>query len=108
MACEYNTDWNSVPNTHPNTKPLSYRQVENVPALLIQEGFLRGSTFNDCYFEVANSPRSFDTFDVKKRIEVEVLWFRKKPATTWAHITLNEKFEFICNFSGEVDANIIQ
>lgn len=106
MAGEYNTDWNSVPNTHPNAKPESYRQVKNVLAVLIHEGFLRGSTFNDCYFEVADCPQPFDTFDGKTRVEVQVLWFGRKPATTWAHITLNDKYELLRNYSGEVVNNI--
>ena len=106
MAGEYNTDWNSVPNTHSNAKPESYRQVKNVLAVLINEGFLRGSTLRDCYFEVADCQQPFDTFDGKTRIEVQVLWFGRKPATTWAHVTLNGKWELLRNYSGEVVANI--
>jgi hypothetical protein len=106
MAGEYNTEWNDVPNTYPNAKPESYRQVKNVLAVLIHEGFLRGSTFNDCYFEVADSLQPFDVFDGKTRVEVQVLWFNRKPVTTWAHITLNGKYELLRNYSGEVVANI--
>lgn len=106
MPNEYNTDWSDVPDTHPNAIPESHRQVNNVLAVLIHEGFLRGSTFKDCYFEVADSLEPFDTYAGKTRVEVKVLWFGRKPKTTWAHVTLNGKWELIRSHSGEVVANI--
>ena len=75
MTSEYNTDWSSVPDTNPNAKPTAYRQVKHVLAVLVHEGFLRGSKFNDCYFEVADSKEPFDTFAGKTRVEVKALWF---------------------------------
>ena len=108
MTGEYNTDWSSVPDTNPNAKPTAHRQVKHVLAVLVHEGFLRGSKFNDCYFEVADSKEPFDTFAGKTRVEVQVLWFGRKPATTWAHVTLIGKYELLRNYSGEVVANISQ
>jgi len=106
MTSEYNTDWSGVPSTHPSAKPETFRQVNNVLAVFIHEGYLRGSTFRDCYFEVADSQEPFDTFAGKTRVEVQVLWFDRKPATTWAHLTLIGKWELLRNYSGEVVANI--
>jgi hypothetical protein len=106
MDGNYDTNWEGVPNTYPNAKPESFRQVKNALAVLIHEGFLRGSTFRDCYFEVAESKEPFDIFDGKTRVEVKVLWFGRKPKTTWAHITLNGNWELLRNFSGTVVKNI--
>lgn len=105
MNSEYNTDWSEVPNTHPNTKTETFRQVNNGLAILVHEGYLRGTSFRDCYFEVADSQEPFDTFAGKTRVEVH-LWFGKKPATTWAHITLTDIYELIRKYSGKVVANI--
>ncbi len=106
MASEYNIDWSGVPNTHPSAKPETFRQVNNVLAVLVREGYLRGSTLRDCYFEVADCQEPFDTFAGKTRVEVQVLWFGRKPATTWTHITLTGKYELLRNYNGEVVANI--
>jgi hypothetical protein len=106
MASEYNTDWTGVPNKYPIAKPISYRQVMNVRAVHIHEGYLRGATFNNCYFEVADCIDPFDTYAGKSRIEVKVLWFDRKPATTWTHITLIGNFELLDDYSGSVVENI--
>jgi hypothetical protein len=103
---EYNTNWDDVPHTHKDAIPKKMRQVKNVLAVHIQEGTFRDSQLTDCYFEVANNEASVDTFDGKRRIEVKVLWFGRKPKTTWAHITLNGKWELKPNYSGEVVENI--
>ena len=106
MTSEYNTDWSGVPDTHPNAKPTAHRHVEHVLAVLVHEGFFRGSIIEDCYFEVADSQEPFDTFAGKTRVEVQVLWFGRKPKTTWAHITLSGKYELLRDYRGTVVKNI--
>lgn len=109
MTTDYSTDWSDgVPHTHARAKPESYRLVKNVLAVLVHEGSLRESTFKDCYFELSDSSEPFDTFNGKTRAEVKVLWFGKKPKTTWTHITLNGKWELLRNYTGKVVANISQ
>ena len=103
---EYNTNWDDIPDTHKHAVPKTFRTVKNVLAVHIQEGALRGSELINCFFEVANNEATFDTFDGKRRIEVKVLWFGRKPKTTWAHITLKGKWELKPNYSGEVVENI--
>lgn len=106
MTTEYSTNWDDIPDTNKNAKPKTFRSVKNASVIFISNGSLRNSQFTDCYFELANNEPNFDIFDGKRRVEVKVLWFGRKPKTTWAHITLNGDWELKPNYSGLVVENI--
>ena len=106
MTDEYNTDWTGISNTYSKAKPNSFRKVKDVKAVLIHDGYFRGSKLKDCYFEVVQSKEPLSTFKGKQRVEVKVLWFGRKPKTTWAHITLVGKYELLPKYTGDVVANI--
>ncbi len=98
----YNHDWSNVPDTSKVAKPISFRTVENKLVVKVEESFFRGSHFKSCYFEVADKKEPIDTYMGKQRIEVKVLWFGRKPRTSWAHITLVGNYELIYGYTGEV------
>ena len=107
MLIDITTEWNHKYDTHASAKPEpgQERRVEDVLAIRITNGHLRGSDF-DGVFELADIPKPFDVFSGKHRVEVKVGWFGMKPKGTWSHITLNGDWELIRNYSGKVVHNL--
>ena len=98
----HNSDWTGIRSTSKLAKPVSYRSVENRLVVKVEQSFFRGSHFKNCFFEVSDKKEPIDTYAGKQRIQVKVLWFGRKPKTTWAHITLVGNYELIYGYTGDV------
>lgn len=105
MPCTGNTNWNNIPNTHADARPVEYRRVLDVLAIRIVEGAFRNAEVAGV-FEIADIAEPFDIHDGNLRVQVKCCWFERKPPTSWAHITLNGQWELLRNYTGEVVDNI--
>ena len=101
---DYKTDWTGVPHTAKTAKVVRERHVENSKVIRVDNAYIRGSTVSG-YFKLA-SEAVVKTYAGKRRIEVECLWFGRKPATSWMNITLLSEPEFINGYTGKVALDV--
>jgi hypothetical protein len=99
-----NTDWTAVPNTSNKAKPTKLVRVNNARVVSLKKAFIRGSEVSGTFL-LANDAE-VQTYAGRRRIEVQCLWFGRKPKTTWMRLTLLSDPIFKSNFSGEVVSNI--
>ena len=96
----YNTDWTGVPMLSKTATPKEHRQVTNARVVYLKKATIRLATVSG-YFKLAEGA-VVKPYAGKQRIEVECLWFGRKPPSTWMNITLLSKPEFIDNHTGDV------
>jgi hypothetical protein len=100
MATTYNTDWTSIPLLSKTASPKKHISVRNALVVFFKKATIRNAVVSG-YFKLAEGA-DVKTYAGKQRIEVECLWFGRKPRTTWMNITLLSKPEFNDNYTGEV------
>lgn len=105
MSDVANTNWDGVPNTDANATCKSHRSVVDVMVVTVSNGHIRGATV-DGTFEVADVPNPFRVVDGNLRVEVKCLWHDRKPADSWMHLGIPNKYSFVRRFSGQVVENI--
>ena len=96
----YSTDWTGVPKTSKTAKEQGHTPVRNARVVYLKKATIRGAVVSG-YFKLAEGA-VIKTYGGKQRIEVECLWFGRKPPSSWMNITLLSKPEFIDNYTGEV------
>ena len=99
-----NTDWTDVPHTHKRATIIKMKPVRNARVVHLQRAAIRGSEIFGT-FKLAQDA-SIELHAGKQRIEVECLWFERKPPKTWMHITILCEPIFEDDYTGEVVANI--
>jgi len=100
MATIYNTDWTGVPMTYETASPKKHISVRNARVVFLKNATIRKATVSG-YFKLADGA-DVKTYAGKQRIEVECLWFGRKPRTTWMNITLLSKPIFNSHYTGEI------
>ena len=106
MITENMLDWSYVPDTDKKAEPVAWHDVA-VGQLVIKvtNAEIRKAVVSGCFLVVQkDNPRSYK--DGNWRIEVECLWYGKKPKTTWMHLTVNNGFEYVQGYDGKVISNI--
>ena len=98
-----NTDWTGLPHTCPTAEP-RYKTVSNAKVVTLSKAFIRGSEVSGTF--VLADGAVVRTYAGRQRIEVQCLWFGRKPPSTWMNITLRSKPVFNDNFAGEVVYNL--
>lgn len=100
-------EWDHRYDTNVHAESVETRHAESVLAIRIEHGHLRGSDFAGI-FEVADVPDPFTVRDGELRVECKVAWFGMKPKTTWANITLKDRYQLLRNYTGSVTHNLAQ
>lgn len=106
MITEDMLDWTGIPYTDPKAEAIDHRVVPAGRRVIkVTNGSIRGATVSG-YFLVVQGDNPTTTYNEKERIEVECLWYGKKPKTTWMHLTVNNGFEYVKGYDGKVISNI--
>lgn len=100
----YNTDWRDIPRQAKTASIKRKRFVDNAAVIQLDKGFIRGSTVGG-FFKLAEGA-DVKTYAGKRRIEVECLWFGRKPRYSWMNLTLLSDPNFLYGYSGEVALDI--
>lgn len=101
---DYNTNWREIPKQSRSASVSRRRLVENASVIRVDKAFIRGSTVSG-FFKLAQGAE-VKTYAGKRRIEVECLWFGRKPRYTWMNLTLLSEPMFLCGYTGEVALDI--
>lgn len=104
MPTEVSTDWGRVPMTCDAARVIEHKSVNNARVVHLSQGSIRCADVSGAFLLAEGS--ALETFASKTRIEVQCLWFGKKPPTTWMHITVIGAATFEDSYSGEVAWNI--
>jgi len=106
MTTEDILDWTGIPHTDNKAEPTAWHDVALGQLVIkVTNAEIRGASISG-YLLVAKTPTPRSTFNEDWRIEVECLWYGKKPKTSWMHLTVNNGFEFLNDYEGEVISNI--
>jgi hypothetical protein len=106
MTTEDILDWTGIANTDAKAEPIAYSEVPAGRLVVkVTDAEIRDAVVSGYFLVVQkDNPRSYK--EGNWRIEVECLWYGKKPKTSWMHLTVNNGFEFLNNYEGEVISNI--
>jgi hypothetical protein len=101
------TDWTGIPGQNAKAIKIGHknpsvgRRVIHVTNARIRNAVVTG------HFQVADVLKPNNTFAGKQRIQVECLWYGKKPPTSWMNLTIDAAgCVDVPNFAGEVISNI--
>jgi hypothetical protein len=98
-----NTDWTGIPHTCSTAEP-RHKTVSNAKVVTLSKAFIRGSEVSGTF--VLADGAVVRTYAGRQRIEVQCLWFGRKPPSTWMNVTLRSKPTFDDSYSGDVVWNI--
>ena len=101
---KYNTDWTGVPVICSTARVQQTAATVLARVVHLDKAFIRGSIVSGT-FKVAPAAQ-IKTRANKRRIEVECLWFGRKPKTSWMHLTILSEPRFEECYSKEVAWNI--
>jgi hypothetical protein len=100
MTKSYSTDWTGVPMLSKKASPKLYSKARDARVVFLMKATIRNAVVSG-YFKLAEGAE-VKPYAGKQRIEVECLWFGRKPPSTWMNITLLSKPQFNYHYSGEV------
>jgi hypothetical protein len=100
MAKQPRTDWEEVPDTCSNARIIEHEDVRNARVIHLTKAFIRGSDVSGTFWLAPDA--EMKTYAGRQRIEVQCLWFGRKPPTTWMHITVLGGVRYQDNFTGAV------
>lgn len=107
MHKNISTDWSEIRFTDKNAAV-----IDTTPApksrriVFIENGKIRSATVSG-HFVVADVPDPVSSYSQKTRIEVECLWYGRKPPSSWMHMTISQGSCIdVPNYSGAVVTNI--
>lgn len=99
-----NTDWTGIPTTSLAAKPSEFKPVKNARVVIVKKAFIRGSEVSGTFLLAEGA--EVKTYAGRRRIEVQCLWFGRKPKTTWMNVTLLSEPQFDNKYSGPIVTNI--
>lgn len=99
-----NSDWTGIPMTSKTATPKKAMPVKDARVVYLKKASIRGSEVGGTFLLAEGA--EVQTYAGRRRIEVQCLWFNRKPKTTWMHLTLLSEPMFKNNFTGEVVSNI--
>ena len=106
MQDESNTNWDQIPKTSSDAKPIAWRPVVDSVVIHVTKATIRDATMENVWFELYEPEKALGTYAGHTRAEVQCLWFGRKPPTSWMHITLLGPHEEVRGYTGEVVADI--
>lgn len=102
---ELSTNWDGVPHTDAKAKVDVFRRVEDVLAICVENASYRLASLSG-WFEVADASNPFTYVDGALKVEVKCGWKGAKPPKEWLHLSINNKYQLVRRYSGDVAANI--
>lgn len=106
MKQPYSTNWTGVPHTDKRAHVIGTEAVKNAHVVRLTKASIRCAIIENAHFEVADVNDIYSTYGGNQRVEVQCLWYGKKPPNTWMHLTHLGECEEVRQFSGEVVCNI--
>jgi hypothetical protein len=100
----FNTDWTGIPDTFERAVVKTEQLRRPARVVHLSKASIRGSEVSGA-FKVAEGA-TVKSRAGKQRIEVECLWFGRKPPTTWMNIAILCKPRFEESYVGPVVVNI--
>ena len=86
---QYRTDWDGIPHTDPNAEPVRWKTAPpHRQVVYVKQATIRNATISNTYFLLAEDYSIQQRSNGTERLEVECLWYDRKPKTTWMHITV--------------------
>ena len=105
---QYRTDWDGIPQTDSSAKT-----VRSEPAppgrhvVYVKQATIRNATVTNAYFLLTEDYAVQQRNNGTERLEVECLWYDRKPKTTWMNITVQPgQYEIQSSEGISVVANI--
>jgi hypothetical protein len=100
MAKQPRTDWDNIPHQTPNARIVDYKDVKNARVIHLTKATIRNCEVSGTFLLAAGA--EMKTYAGRQRIEVQCLWFGRKPYTTWMHITVLGGVRHQDNYFGKV------
>lgn len=100
MAKQPRTDWDNIPHKTPNARIVEHKDIKNARVIHITEATIRNCEVSGTFLLAPGA--EMKSYAGRQRIEVQCLWFGRKPHTTWMHITVLGSVRYENNFTGEV------
>ena len=86
---EHIKEWSTIPNTDPKAKAFEWDDAPpNRKVLVAEIARIRNATIHNEKFLIAEGCEPKEQKDGSERIQVECLWYGKRPRTTWMHIKI--------------------
>jgi hypothetical protein len=101
MPTKPSTDWTGAPTTYGAAAVKEHKSVSNASVVKLSKAFIRGSEITNGVFLLADGAE-VRSYAGRQRIEVQCLWFGRKPKTTWMNITLLCAPKFDSSYTGDV------
>lgn len=98
----WNTDWTEVPDTDPNAEVIFGRNVTNAHVVWVAQATIRGAVVANAHFLVADPQTVGQPFRGRPAVEVQCLWYGRKPPTTWMHLTLLGRYVEKRRYTGPI------
>ncbi len=102
---ELSTNLDGVPHTDANARIETYKNVEDVLAICVEDASYRLASLSG-WFEVADVSNPFRYVDGSLKVEVKCGWKGAKPPTEWLHLAIGNKYQLVRRYTGKVAANI--
>lgn len=101
MSNRYNTNWDGVRVTDSSAAPV-LKHVEGARVVFIKEGSIRGAEFKNARFLLPDGQFKSSQYGTKQRVEVQCLWYGRKPPSSWMNVTCRTKPIEEKDFTGQV------
>ena len=97
--------WDSVPNTDAKASVSRLRNATDVLAIRVEQASVRLAAVSG-WFEVADVPNPFTYEKGCLQVQVKCNWYGLKPETEWTHLKIENKYQLVRRYTGEVADNI--
>ena len=102
----HNTDWSDIRDTDRLARPILRATVTKSHVIHVSKAGIRGAVIENAYFQIADVAEPYSLRGKQLRVEVQCLWFGRKPKVTWMHLSLLGPSREIFDYTGQVVRNI--
>lgn len=106
MTNSFNTDWTGIRHVDAMAQIVSHRAVRNARVVEVTNGSIRSAKISGVFQLANHADDPVKTRSGKRQVEVQCLWYGRKPLSTWMHLTLLGECTISENYSGAVVADI--
>lgn len=102
------TDWDGIPHTNPNAKPTNWTPAPHGRYVVwVREATIRNAIIHNEYFLLVENYKVQQRSNGTERLEVECLWYGRRPKVTWMNITVQpDSYEIQASDGVHVVTNI--
>jgi hypothetical protein len=89
MCEQYSTMWAGIRTTDDLAEPICWRKLSGpFRRIFVTRATIRNAMIENEYFALASSRNTRPTYGPGDRVEVQCLWYGRKPPNTCMHLTL--------------------